>query len=323
MLVNVLYAFVLTLGLAAAVPVKDDHAHHLTADSSPDLSAESSEIISEAVAPPASVRESEHDPAEAASSFTDHSIEPVGGSQTFFPSFANLFDTTRHNFRLGLGNQETAYSQRPSSYRSLLNYPLFGGGYRNLDTFGKQNAASAALVDASSSSILGSGNFGVIRGGTFFAQNDGESDYTDAFSSYYNNGHGRPSLNLGYTANPRPNFNQDQFANFRDFADINTPSNSAYSHFVVVYANKNATLDEISEESRKVMSEPKNIFETLELLDKTEPMKQVQPKISKVKAKLAASKQKMLKKKDQWKKSVMKNQLNRKHELDEPLLALS
>lgn len=297
-------------------------------DSSLDQSAEPSEIIPLKVAPPATFKRNiavdmESDASET-SSLTDHSIELVGGSQTFFPSFANLFEP-RHNFRLGLGNQEAAYSQRPNSYRSLLNYPLFGGGYKNSETFGKQSAASAALVEAPSSSILGSGNFGVIKGGTFFAQNDGESDFGDSYSSFYNNGHGRPSFNLGYTANPRPNYNQDQFANFRDFADINTPSNSAYSHFVVVYANKNATLDEISEETRKVISEPKNIFETLQLLDKTEPLKptKIQPKISKAKAKLADAKMKMLKKKEQWKKSITKNHLNHKHELDEPLLALS
>lgn len=288
--------------------------------------AEPSEVIAEAVAAPSSIRENRRtdiqSQAPATNTFTDHSIELVGGSQTFFPSFANLFEP-RHNLRLGLGNQEGAYSQRPNSYKSLLNYPLFGGGYRNLDTsFGKQT--SAALVDASSSGILGSGNFGVIRGGTFFAQNDGESDYSDGFSSFYNNGHGRPSLSLGYTANPRPNYNQDQFANFRDFADINTPSNSAYSHFVVVYANKNATLDEVSEETRRVVSEPKNIFETLQLLDKTESEISVKapPKISKTKAKLVNTQSKLMKKKDQWKKNT-KIQSNHKHELEEPLLALS
>lgn len=246
----------------------------------------------------------------------------MGGSQTFFPTFANLFEP-RHNLRLGLGNQEAAFSQRPNSYRSLLNYPLFSN-FRNNEGFGKQNAP-APLIDASSASILGSGNFGVIRGGTFFGQNDGENEYEDSFSSFYNNGHGRPSLNLGYTANPRPNYNQDQFANFRDFADINTPSNSAYSHFVVVYANKNATLDEVSEETKRVYSEPKNIFETLELLDKIEPTYEAKapPKISKAKAKLAKSKEHMLQKKGQWKKSNIKTQMKQKHELEEPLLALS
>ncbi|XP_073954963.1 uncharacterized protein [Choristoneura fumiferana] len=285
-----------------------------------DLSAESSEIIPEAVAPPHQhfEHQSAHEPQPAASTSvqTDHSIELVGGSQTFFPSFANLFEPRQQSsYSLGYRNQEAAFSQKPQSYRSLLNYPLFGN-YRSLDGFGKQNsAASAPLVDASSS-VLGSGNFGIIRGGTFFAQNDEDSDdFGDSFNSFYNNGHGRPSNGLGYIANPRPNFNQDQFANFRDFADINAPSNSAYSHFVVVYANKNATMDEISEESRRVVSKPKNIIETLERLD-VKP-----PKITKAKAKLAATKQKF-NKKEQWKKANSKHS-SPKHDPEEPLLALS
>lgn len=269
------------------------------------------------MAPPSDHHENQKErDSVAAADETDHSIEVFGDAQNFFPTFANLFEPRQNNFRLGFGNQEGAYSQRPNSYRSLLNYPLFGG-YRNVDGFGKQNAqASEPLVDASSA-VLGSGNFGIIRGGTFFAQNDEESEYGGGFNSFYNNGHGRPSVGVGYIANPRPNYNQDQFANFRDFADINTPSNSAYSHFVVVYANKNATMDEISEETRKVLSEPKNIIETLERLDEVSP-----PKISKSKAKLEATKQKMPNKKEQWKKTNSKY-LSQKHDPEEPLLALS
>ncbi|GBP20968.1 hypothetical protein EVAR_9539_1 [Eumeta japonica] len=288
--------------------------HDMCLDANFDQIAEPSDVQPHVVLPPESQKqESASSPVNA---FTDSSTELEGGHQTFFPSFSSLFEP-RQNLRLGFNNQEAAYSQRPNSYRSLLNYPLFGG-FRGLDNFGKSTNAPAPLVDASAG-LLGSGNFGVIRGGTFFAQNDAESDFSDGFSSFYNNGHGRPSL--GYNANPRPNYNQDQFANFRDFADINTPSNSAYSHFVVVYANKNATADEVSEETRKIVSEPKNIIETLELLDKTETKKEHDhPKISKVKAKLAATKPKIMSKMEQWKKP---NTKSHKHELEEPLLALS
>lgn len=165
---------------------------------------------------------------------------------------------------------------------------------------------------------MGSGNFGIIRGGTFFAQNDEDSGEFDSYNNYYNNGHGRPSYDVGYIANPRPNYNQDQFANFRDFADINTPANSAFSHFVVVYANKNSTMDEISEESRRVLSEPKNIIETLERLDETTTLV---PKVSKSKAKLELTKQKIKTKKEQWKTNS--KSYNPKHDPEEPLLALS
>ncbi|CAB3254563.1 unnamed protein product [Arctia plantaginis] len=286
-------------------------------DDTRDLAAESSEIISEAVAPPPGLAEKYQEPVAAATDdHTDHSIELVGKSQTYFPSFANLFEPRQqNNFRHGFNNQEGAYSQRPKSYRSLLNFPLFGG-YRNVDNFSKQSTPTAAPLVEASPSLLGSGNFGIIRGGTFLAQND-EDEYGDGFN-YYNNGHGRPSYELGYIANPRPNYNQDQFANFRDFADINTPSNSAYSHYVVVYANKNSTMDEISEESRTVLSKPKNIIETLERIDKTTST----PKLSKAKAKLAITKQKMLNKKEQWKKTNSKF-VGPKHDPEEPLLALS
>ncbi|XP_052740932.1 uncharacterized protein LOC112053606 [Bicyclus anynana] len=311
----------LMVSAAVAVPAGNSKWIPKIDDEQGDLAAESSEIIPEAVVPPPNLQVRQAPDSVAAADQTDHSIEVVGDSQNFFPTFANFFEPRQqqNNFRLGFSSQEAAYSQRPNSYRSLLNFPLFNG-YKGLEGFGKQNtpAASEQLVDASTS-VLGSGNFGIIKGGTFFAQNDEESaEFGDGYNNYYNNGHGRPSLNVGYIANPRPNYNQDQFANFRDFADINAPANQAYSHYVVVYANKNATLDEVSEETRNVLSKPKNIIETLEQLETPSPPK----KKSKAKSKLEATKQKMLRKKEQWKKSNSKYP-SQKHDPEEPLLALS
>lgn len=85
-----------------------------------------------------------------------------------------------------------------------------------------------------------------------------------------------------------------------------------------MYANKNATIDEVSEETKNVLTKPKNIFETLEQLDTTNPSK----KKSLGKIKLAATKQKMLHKKEQWKKGNSKY-VTQKHDPEEPLLALS
>lgn len=160
-------------------------------------------------------------------------------------------------------------------------------------------------------SILGSGDFGVIRGGTFYQEDDPpprsleNQDYLGFINN--NNGHGRPQ-------NPfsgKTLYHDDQFANFRDFADINTPNDSAYSQFVVVYANKNST------ESHP---NPKNIFEQLELLDKEKQDEHDDLKkksISKFKKKLAGTK---LEKKYK-KKSIPKEE---KSAGDfEPLLALS
>lgn len=160
-------------------------------------------------------------------------------------------------------------------------------------------------------SILGSGDFGVIRGGTFYQEGDDQphrSSYeSDEFLNYFNtnNGHGRPHTSFI----PKTFFPDDQFSNFRDFADINTPTDPAYSQFVVVYANKNSTDSHPN---------PKNIIEQLQLLDKestNEQRKEKKNSISKIKKKLANTK---LEKK--YKKNIGAKDNNADYE---PLLALS
>lgn len=114
--------------------------------------------------------------------------------------------------------------------------------------------------------ILGSGDFGVIRGGTFYADDDPPINAgveSKDYYSYYkdnNNGHGRPHAEPLVQAKQATAFGDDQFANFRDFADINTPADPAYSQLVVIYANKNSTAFD--------HPNPKNIFEQLTLLDR-------------------------------------------------------
>lgn len=159
--------------------------------------------------------------------------------------------------------------------------------------------------------ILGSGDFGVIRGGTFYQDDDPTPERSTSFESdeylrYFNtnNGHGRP-----HTPFVPKFYPDDQFANFRDFADINTPTDPAYSQFVVVYANKNST---------EPHPNPKNIFEQLQLLDKEvrdDEKKQKKNSISKFKKKLANTK---LEKK--YKKKIGAKDTNGDYE---PLLALS
>lgn len=160
-------------------------------------------------------------------------------------------------------------------------------------------------------SILGSGDFGVIRGGTFYQDGDDQphrSSYeSDEFLNYFNtnNGHGRPHSGLV----PKSFYPDEQFSNFRDFADINTPTDAAYSEFVVVYANKNSTDSHPN---------PKNIIEQLQLLDKETSDDQRNEKknsISKFKKKLANTK---LEKKYKKKNGVKDNNSE-----FEPLLALS
>lgn len=163
--------------------------------------------------------------------------------------------------------------------------------------------------------ILGSGDFGVIRGGTFYQDDDPpvRSSYeSDEYYNYFNtnNGHGRPHSTAAFVPKPYSSqYGDEQFANFRDFADINTPNDPAYSQFVVVYANKNST---------EAHPNPKNIFEQLQLLDKEvvdEQRAQKKSPLSKFKKKLASTKlEKKYKKKIGAKDNVADF---------EPLLALS
>ncbi|XP_046867124.1 uncharacterized protein LOC6649080 [Drosophila willistoni] len=174
-------------------------------------------------------------------------------------------------------------------------------------------------------SILGSGDFGVLRGGTFYPEEEmpyhpeDNSDYI--YGDAANNGHGRPTEGFiqKYT------YPEEQFANFRDFADINTPADSAFSQFVVVYAPKNATKPPSINDQRS-HPHPKNIFEQLELLDREKAleeaaMKKQPQQPSKIKTKLNRTKlHKNYKKKVNPKDSRGDTDLEMEQE---PLLALS
>lgn len=158
--------------------------------------------------------------------------------------------------------------------------------------------------------ILGSGDFGVLRGGTFYPEEEMpyHTDENSDFNQYYGdaNGHGRPSNEEFVQKYTYP---EEQFADFRDFADINTPADSAFSQFVVVYAAKNST-------KPSTHPRPKNIFEQLELLDREKEQEEKEEKkrrASKSKSKL--SKTKLQKK---YKKKTSPKDLDY-----EPLLALS
>uniref|UniRef100_T1GCK9 Uncharacterized protein n=1 Tax=Megaselia scalaris TaxID=36166 RepID=T1GCK9_MEGSC len=154
-------------------------------------------------------------------------------------------------------------------------------------------------------SILGSGDFGVIRGGTFYSEEDpAPSSHGEDYYASESNGHGRPQSEPYIQKYTYP---EEQFANFRDFADINTPQDTGFSQFVIVYAAKNSTSSHPN---------PKNIFEQLELLDKEkaqEEKKMKKNQKSKSKAKLEKTK---LEKR-------FKKQFGPKDLDYEPLLALS
>ncbi|XP_044258406.1 uncharacterized protein LOC123007272 [Tribolium madens] len=223
--------------------------------------------------------------------------------QTFYPSYSPFQNPPLGHSRPFFFQQEGAYSQRPNAgyQHQQLSYdsPRFSGykdtGYRT-------------AANAEARGLLGSGNFGVIRGGTFYDKDSESGHYERDYSPFFKNGHGRPSYHG--VPNPRPHQHQ-QFENFRDFADINTP-NSAYSQYVVVYVNKNAT------KHHEEVKKPKNIIESLALLDSEVTTEIPVKKLSKSKAKLA----KLLpEKKYKLKKIPKESKASR--ELHEPLLALS
>jgi hypothetical protein len=209
----------------------------------------------------------------------------VSMSQHFFPSFTPIFPAPAP---LGHSRpsifQEPAHSQRPALLRPQHNsfQPISFGGGSFRDNQYLHTAAAAAAAETSTNNLLGSGNFGVIRGGTFYSDDDqregneyGGRGNHQFFSPYYhsNNGHGRPAFySGGGNTNPRPQQQRgnDFFANFRDFADINSPTKSSFSEYVVVYVNKNASRHDDGNDDQKLIpgsSKPKNIIEQLTMLD--------------------------------------------------------
>nr|XP_018910795.1 PREDICTED: uncharacterized protein LOC109039659 [Bemisia tabaci] len=237
--------------------------------------------------------------------------DTIATEQRFFPSFSPIFSSPPlGHSRPQAFHQEPTFRQPEYTLRDL--------------PFAYSASASAAETD---NNVLGSGNFGVIRGGTYYTEDRDrereEAEYSvdqDLFPFYSgNNGHGRPSL---YSSNPPANFRHgppnsgaDFFANFRDFADITAPTKSSYSEYYVVYVNQNSTKDESSHAPLLPpgAAVPKNIIEQLNTMDETPT------KVSKVKQKLFAHQQQEAKK-DQANKSKLHRPPK---ETNEPLLALS
>lgn len=233
--------------------------------------------------------------------YMSRSSDQQQDSQNFYPSYAIFQNPPMGHSKPYHLLQETAYSHRPTGFQQqqfLYEQSPRISGYKNrLSEKNNQNQE-----------ILGSGNFGIIKGGTFFSENDRDlSEYNDRYNPYYQNGHGRP---LYFPENPRPT-KHEQFANFRDFADINAPPISSYSQVVVIYANKNETV-------KVPKNKPKNINEQLVMLEneshKSADLKST--KLSKIKDKFS----RYLKKGAHQPK---KNPVAKRNELNEPLLALS
>ncbi|XP_054005206.1 uncharacterized protein LOC128890584 isoform X1 [Hylaeus anthracinus] len=163
-------------------------------------------------------------------------------SQNFFPSFAELFANHRLPF--------TEQRYRPNRFL----------GYFQRDRSGFQT--SAATAKDVQHPLLGSGNFGVIRGGTYYPEEKENDEYSaddSVYNPYYHGGN-RGRANYYRNPKPQPVRGGDFFANFRDFADITAPPKSSFSHLSVVYANKNGS-------ATGRITEPRNIIETLRMLE--------------------------------------------------------
>lgn len=225
----------------------------------------------------------------------------VPDSQNFFPSFAELFA----NHRLSYAEQQQQQRFRPNRFL----------GYFQRDRNAYQQQAASNVKDNTQHPLLGSGNFGVIRGGTYYPEDKETEEYSvdeSLYNPYYSNaGRGRSS----YYRNPKPQPIRagDFFANFRDFADITAPPKSSFSHLSVVYANRNGT--------KGRANEPRNIIETLRMLEEQgdEDVNGMTTTTETPTKKLSQGKRKLMKMKkyqeDKARKSRMTN--------IEPLLALS
>lgn len=206
------------------------------------------------------------------------------------------------------------YRETPALGHSRPYYPVQQQVQQVQNQYQQQYTSGRTVADQQ---ILGSGDFGVIRGGTFYQDNDprfgGSAESNNDYYHLYNNGHGRPHADPYSQKNY---YQSDQFANFRDFAEINAPGEAAYSHFVVVYQNKNGTTKHPN---------PKNIFEQLELIDK-EAATEEETEVNTKEVPTEDKKNKSSKSKDKLGLTKTgkkyKKQLGPK-DFEEPLLALS
>lgn len=227
----------------------------------------------------------------AIAKFTDAGDKSLATeSQNFFPSFAELLT----NHRLSFAEQQQRY--RPNRFL----------GYFQRD----RNYQTAATKDQHS--ILGSGNFGVIRGGTYYPEDKENDEYSIDESIYNPYYHGRGRANYYRNPKPQPIRGGDFFANFRDFADITAPPKSSFSHLSVVYANKNGS-------STGRVTEPRNIIETLRMLEEEEQSNAEEVSTTEIPRKKQS--------KGKWKLIKMKqyeeDKARRSRMSVEPLLALS
>uniref|UniRef100_A0A182XXY3 Uncharacterized protein n=1 Tax=Anopheles stephensi TaxID=30069 RepID=A0A182XXY3_ANOST len=170
--------------------------------------------------------------------------------------------------------------------------------------FNKLRTGVPTAPEIASSPLLGSGDFGIIKGGTFYYDTDvpGKGFVDDFYGLGYsgNNGHGRPQLAY-LVQKPQK---EEQFSNFRDFADINISNDPAYSHHAPRYVEMHgaggvgqplpdirstlapATVPETVSPAGTLKREPDNILDELRSLDEPpSPNGKSRPRMQENKAK--------------------------------------
>lgn len=275
--------------------VKEGSQEHSEDASSTDAIIESTKISSTTENPGETPKDqvaknTQHTAVAQYANAEDKSLESE--SQNFFPSFAELFA----NHRLPFTEQQR---YRPNRFL----------GYFQRDRANYQAAASATKDH----SLLGSGNFGVIRGGTYYPEDKEHDEYSVDESLYNPYYHSRGRAH--YYRNPKPqppSRGGDFFANFRDFADITAPPKSSFSHLSVVYANKNGS-------STGRVTEPRNIIETLRMLEEEEQSDAEETTTMEIpRKKQSKGKRKLMKMKQYEEDKARRSRMS-----VEPLLALS
>lgn len=154
------------------------------------------------------------------------------GEQRFFPSFPGP------NPYLGLrpyipGRRAPLFPGPIANRVPTRSHSTFGGKYShsNRGPSGVYPAESHDHIDRYvDNNLLGSGNFEVVRGGTFYADEDAyhSNGFTHSSSPHHHSDDGDYYHHNGHSSgfgSPGTDF----FANFRDFADIN-PHSRSYSH---------------------------------------------------------------------------------------------
>ncbi|XP_057653525.1 uncharacterized protein LOC130892262 [Diorhabda carinulata] len=236
---------------------------------------------------------------------------------TFYPAFSPFQNQPLgHSRPIFFTQQDTAFSQRTPFQNNFDNSGRHSG-YKDSYIFNNNNNNNNASPKPEQESILGSGNFGVITGGTFYSEKDENSKYGN-YDSFSHNGHGKPAFYFTSQSKPQP-YQQEQFANFKDFADINTQNDRQYSQYVVAYApRENDTIERENRGEETVVTKPipKNIIESLTLID-SEHITTIPEK------KLSASKRKLAILKPEKKHLIKIIKKTKSRELEEPLLALS